>query len=40
MMPMNGKDNTHTTQAGAARYAAFAAEEARKCVPVLAEMLK
>ena len=40
MMSINGKDNTHTTQAGAERYAAFAAEEARKCVPSIAELLK
>ena len=39
-MSVDGKDNTHTTKAGAERYCAFFMEEVKSKIPSLAEWLK
>ena len=39
-MSVNGKDNTHTTKAGAERYCGFFMEEVKAKLPSLAEWLK
>ena len=40
MYVVNGKDVTHTTKAGAKRYAKFAEEEIRASAPSLATLLR
>jgi hypothetical protein len=39
-MSVNGKDNTHTTKAGAERYCGFFMEEVKSKLPSLAGWLK
>ena len=39
-MSVDGKDNTHTTPAGAERYCGFFVEEAKAGIPSLADWLK